>query len=314
MGYRKIIAFGDTSYVVSLPKDWVEKNGLKKGDVVNVIVDENVLKISSIEHKQDNSQSEININFDGNLKRLNSQILYAYINNYNVINLNGKDIYKILKDIREITKNFMYLDIIDQTSNNRVVLNSSVNLYDVSVHDTIRRMDRILVSMSEDVKNYLSGKEQDVSLSLDNKEENINKLCHLVFKTLKGGFNPSHRSILKLDLHDLFYYWELALFVEKVADQVKRIPRFTDFNVPNQLVMAFDAVMTQYQDAMKSNFVKDYELAVSVIAKKKQVYEKIESCLEGLDPKHIVYKERIRVINDYSGNLAKALLRLKVEK
>ena len=57
MGYRKIIAFGDTSYVVSLPKDWVEKNGLKKGDVVNVIVDENVLKISSIEHKQDNSQS-----------------------------------------------------------------------------------------------------------------------------------------------------------------------------------------------------------------------------------------------------------------
>ena len=39
MGYRKLIGFGDSSFVVSLPKDWVNKHGLKKGDGLIVDVD-----------------------------------------------------------------------------------------------------------------------------------------------------------------------------------------------------------------------------------------------------------------------------------
>ena len=36
--FRKLMAFGNSSYVVSVPKAWVEKNRLKKGDVL--VVDE----------------------------------------------------------------------------------------------------------------------------------------------------------------------------------------------------------------------------------------------------------------------------------
>ena len=36
--FRKLMAFGNSSFVVSVPKDWVVKNRLKKGDVL--IVDE----------------------------------------------------------------------------------------------------------------------------------------------------------------------------------------------------------------------------------------------------------------------------------
>ncbi len=34
MEYRKLISFGKSSFVVSLPKSWVTQNKMKKGDLV----------------------------------------------------------------------------------------------------------------------------------------------------------------------------------------------------------------------------------------------------------------------------------------
>ena len=34
MDFRRIIAFGKSSHVVSLPKSWLNENKLKKGDLV----------------------------------------------------------------------------------------------------------------------------------------------------------------------------------------------------------------------------------------------------------------------------------------
>ncbi len=311
MGYRKIIGFGDSSFIVSLPKGWVTKNGLKKGDVISVEEDGNQIKIIPSVLKQTSANNEIKINFDGNIKKLKSEVLYAYINNYNVINVLGDNIHKHLDSIKNITRDFMYLDIVDQTSHNKIVLNTSINLFDISIYDTLRRMDRIVLSMSEDVKEYLLGKNTKVDTLLDSKEENINKLCNLVFKTLKGGFNPNDRAILNLDINDIFYYWELALFMEKIADQLKRMPRYVKPNVPKELVDLFDKAMAQYSDAAKANFARDHKLAVSVISKKKLVYDDAEKLWTKLPANCVVVTEKIGTINNYSGNVAKALLRLK---
>ena len=45
MTYRKIIGFGGSSFVVSLPKEWINKYGLKKGDVVNIEEESDMLRI-----------------------------------------------------------------------------------------------------------------------------------------------------------------------------------------------------------------------------------------------------------------------------
>ena len=33
---RKLISFGKGSYIISMPKGWIEKNNLKKGDLISV--------------------------------------------------------------------------------------------------------------------------------------------------------------------------------------------------------------------------------------------------------------------------------------
>ena len=36
MEFRKLIEFGKSSYVISVPRQWVRENGLKKGDIISL--------------------------------------------------------------------------------------------------------------------------------------------------------------------------------------------------------------------------------------------------------------------------------------
>jgi phosphate uptake regulator len=38
MEQRKLIALGKSSYAITLPKDWVDRNSLEKGDFISVLM------------------------------------------------------------------------------------------------------------------------------------------------------------------------------------------------------------------------------------------------------------------------------------
>lgn len=313
MGFRKIIGFGGSSHVVSLPKDWVDKNGLKKGDVLSIEEEDSALKVSPVFLKQNKDVKTADIDFDGNLKRLKAQLIYAYMNNFAIIHINGKDLFKYLSDIRGISENLIALEIIQQTPQ-RIVLKDFLNVNDVSIHDTVRRMDRIVMSMAEDVKTYLLGKNIDLKNALEQKELDINRLSNLVFKTLKRGFNSSDRAILKLNLDDVFYYWELTLFVEKIGDQIKRIPRYLKPGVSAELIKGFDNAIEQYVTSMKANFTRDHELALDILTRKRDIYTNLDRLSNIIPAGSMPGLEKIKNINNYSGNIVKVFLKLGSKK
>ena len=73
MNVRKLIRFGKNSYVISLPKQWVDKTKLKKGDLISI--DETkeglVLKTNSAEVKEE--PKSIVINAENNAEK-NGQV------------------------------------------------------------------------------------------------------------------------------------------------------------------------------------------------------------------------------------------------
>ncbi len=315
MGYRKIIGFGDGSFVVSLPKEWVRSNGLKKGDTINLEEDSGIIRVSPITIKPSDNNSEIIVEFDGNIKKLKSEIIHAYIESYNQINVVGKKLFNHVDAIKEILDGLIALEVV-QKNQEKVILKDFLNIQDISVHDTVRRIDRIVMSMADDVKSYLDGTNVKVVDIIKQKEKDVNRLTNLVFKILRRCFNPSDRGVLKLSFGDILYYWEMCLFIEKTGDQLKLLPKNLKPNVELECKKIFDDAILQYANAMKSNFTKDYNLAISVLAYKKIIYEQAEELIEKL-PHGRGYGsalEKVRNINDYAGNLAKSLLRLKLER
>src|SRR3989338_5035573 len=104
---RKLISFGKGSYIVSMPKGWVEKNNLKKGDLISVSDDgfELVLSAGQQEKKLDNKEMDIDAK-GKDIEFLKAEIVSSYLNGYDTINIvfenNNKEVPKIKDIIRNL--------------------------------------------------------------------------------------------------------------------------------------------------------------------------------------------------------------------
>src|SRR3989344_3432259 len=177
--YRKIIKFGKSSYVVSLPTDWVKRNKLEKGD--SLFINENLnneLVFNPRPFEGRAGKKQITIHIDGKDKsRIKREIVSAYLNNYNIIKTEG-DTAKYGGYVRDAIKNLMALEIVEEI---------------------IRKIDTITKSMMLDVKT-IDGKGD--SENLMQRDEQINRLVYLIMRTMRFTLdNPgmaNKKNLLKM--------------------------------------------------------------------------------------------------------------------
>ena len=92
MEYRKLIAFGKSSYVISLPKAWIRQQKMKKGDLIYLEERENSLLLSS-KIQGSPEPKKITISVDNKkIPQIRREVNAAYIENYREIALVGKQL------------------------------------------------------------------------------------------------------------------------------------------------------------------------------------------------------------------------------
>src|SRR3989338_805964 len=95
MDVRKLISFGKNSFIISLQKSWIEKNKLKKGDLLSVHENSEglLLKTSSNPEMKGEEPRAIAINAEGkSLGTLKTAIVSAYLDNYSIIEVIFKEL------------------------------------------------------------------------------------------------------------------------------------------------------------------------------------------------------------------------------
>ena len=132
MESRNLIKFGNSSYVVSLPKKWVENNKLKKGD--SVFIEQNgnkelIIMPSIIEIKDIDKKITIDVN-DKDIELIKREMVSAYINNYKTIKLIAKDIREKRAGIKEIVNNLVAVEIIEE-NDKEIIISDFLNINDV---------------------------------------------------------------------------------------------------------------------------------------------------------------------------------------
>src|SRR3989344_7720301 len=274
MTYRKIIGFGDSSFVISLPKAWIEKNGLKKGELLDVEEKGHALNVVPHTLKPTKEVSEISIDFTGNLKDLKTRLLHAYVNNYHLINIKRTKIEEYAPAIRNVVDNFVGLDVVEQRDD-KLIVSDVLNISGVSVFNHLRRIDRLVLSMSEDVKQIFLNKE-DRTQALDQKDEDVNKISNLLFKVIRRAQNSNDMIILNLKINELFYYWDLIINLEEIGDHLKRIGREAKNGVSSELFDLFIKCMSAYENSMKAIYTKNRDMAVDIMVIRKIFYNSCE--------------------------------------
>jgi len=276
--FRKLISFGKSSYVISLPKNWIDKNKLLKGSLISVNEDMENLILSPKISEEKKEVKEIIINVDGkNFNQIRREIIPAYINNYHVINLVGKELKDKAAEVRDILHNLMALEIMEQTSE-RIVAKDFVNMEKVNIINLIRKMDIMARAMLEDLNFSTSIHYENIA----HRDEDVNRITFLLFRAIKFAMsNPNMMKEYKSTPVKLLGYWNIISAIEKISDEIKRVARLShevklQKEMKDELNDIVSDIKKSFTTIMKALYNEDKELAYKVSHSKKQVIKKCD--------------------------------------
>ena len=110
MDYRKLISFSKGSFVVTMPKSWIEKHNLKKGDTISIEEGSNELVFYAGEKVPEKEEKSIVISTENkSMERVRVEIVSAYLNNHNTIEIFSKTLENDAPFIKATIRNFVVI-------------------------------------------------------------------------------------------------------------------------------------------------------------------------------------------------------------
>jgi phosphate uptake regulator len=268
MDYRKLMSFSKGSYIVTMPKSWIEKNKLKKGDTISIEEGQSELVFHASQKDPARKDKEICIEW-GNKKVqvVRAEIVSAYLNNFNTIEIRASDIVQDSPIIKGIIRNLSGMEIIEQTSN-KIVAQDLIDVNSISILNIIRRMDVITRSLMNELMLCIEGKFD--SKRVLQGDLDVNRLYFLGYRVIKNIMdNPNLLRKLNLDVWEVANYRSVIIRIEEIADTQKRISRLVSNAMLKDEVLdgikdICNDIRKSYNDAMKAFYTKDRNLALEI--------------------------------------------------
>ncbi len=289
MEYRKLIKFGNSSFIVSLPKNWIERHKLKKGDPIHLDVNGNGELLIAPKLRESVKEKK-GITIDANNKDIfyiKREIVSAYINNYQNIVISGDNLMEKATGIREILNELVALEIMEQSST-RIAAKDFLDMDNISIQNIVRKIDMIARSTLYDVKTLAKQKKKSAEVAYS-RDKDINRLTILALRTIKYGINNSaFIKNNKLEPYEMLELHTVATHLEKIADEAKRIAKILDHFIEDhlhtneeqeyfeKLLSIFIDIETVYVNSMKAFYKKDRYLAYDIATKRSQTKKEID--------------------------------------
>jgi len=272
LGTRKLIKFGTNSHVISIPKNWLETNKLKKGDELFVKMKPN--EISFLVKESTNPRKIERINCDKiNVWSMETKIISSYKANYDTIIFEGKELQKYAKEIKNILQRLPGIEIIEQSSN-KIIAKDLIDINQITVSSMINRMDMLARSMFQDLVKDNPVKQ----LILKERDKELNRLNYLLTRTLRMAIEtPIIASKLKTSTLEAYHVEKINWVLEKIGDYLKRIAGDIQRAKKDEkmIVLNLKDVYQKYLGTMKAYYKKDKETAVNIESRIRQSLKQI---------------------------------------
>lgn len=254
MEQRKLIKLGNSSFAIALPKDWIEKAGLKKGDDIFLERNGNG-ELAVMPNFKEVIQKKIEINTDNNDENsIKKNIRAAYIRGYNLIELKGSALNN--KFIKKVIEDYPSFEVVE-SDDKKVVLKDFFDIKEAKFENFVRRIDNDLREMFFTIVGELKKKRADHEIlkEINEIDKSINKfyfLCSRIF--IKGIDNPSVLNLLKMNGNRLFSNWWISFNLESIGDNLKYA-----FELINKLSLDKKEGVNDIIVKLQKNYIKSME-------------------------------------------------------
>ncbi len=225
---RKAIEMGKGTILISLPKEWVKKNGIKKGATISVEeISARKLLVSPYERKGDEPK-QIAIDYPGeDVSQVTNDLTGAYLLGFDVIKVVGSKV--ISREDRAAIKSaigrLVGLEIMDEDSK-RITMQFLLEPTVIVPEKIVLRMSGLLDGMLKDMAEALAKGDAKLLALAGERDDEVDRLYFLLVRATRAAIvRPEMAEGYGLSPVDLLDYRVLASFMESIGDAVTDLSR-----------------------------------------------------------------------------------------
>lgn len=278
MEQRKIMSLGKSSLVISLPKQWVQLNNLKHGDVVSVAVnrDRSLIIYPTLKGGEEESTITLQVNYGEDAASITRKIIACYLNGYSYIKLISEKFFSVQqqKAIRNIAQ-MLYLRILEADTR-EVQMATLIDESKASIEVAVSRIHKISSSMVKDAFEALKRQDASLARSVYTLDDEVDHFTFFLLRLLRmAASNSFLANQLSLEAVDCLDYQTLIHRIEQIADQASGIAQhiimfegrhksISDLLLERMASAGYDA-LSLYEKGVNAFFEKDVKLANEVL-------------------------------------------------
>jgi phosphate uptake regulator len=335
---RRVQLTGRGSYVVSIPKHWVEQMEMKKGGRVEFIEQrgEGLLLTPFGQTKPEDGESrcEILIPPEATPDGVARRIISLYVAGYSTIQVNSKsgNLSASIRDsIRDIARRKLVGTELVNESSKSATLQVLLSLPQLLVPDVLRRMTSIMNSMQQDATHAIATSDRELANQVIKIDDEMDRFSLYIIRQLKWAVQhpPLLERIGLTSPVECLGYRIITKTIERSADHATKVAENSLLiqHTVKSIILKDINLLSQssskmMEAAIQALFVRDYQLAESVLIDREKI-----SALEAKLVEHLLKEkmpaselsalrlisESLRRIGEYATDIAEVVLNLTVQ-
>ncbi len=284
---RKIQLTGGSTYIVSLPKSWVQQMGLERGSLVSIRRNDDMsllIQSKGLERGEGARRAIIGVSAGDVSESVVRRMVSAYLVGYNIIQVKNSD-GRIGSEQRFAMKDFTRKKLVGteilSDLPDELTLQVLLSYSDLSVKDALRRMGIIASSMHSEALATLGADEARLARDIIAMDDEVDRFSLYIIRLLKVAVSDNlvlRESGLRSPRECLGYRL-ITKSVERMADHAVKIAEnslaLTLASLKREVVEEIGALSSSalgvFEEAVESLFDEDYSAADGVLRRAEKI-------------------------------------------
>ena len=295
---RKLQLTGGSTYIVSLPKGWVERMGLGKGSNVSITQMDDVtlrLKPEGVGREEEPRRAVIVVSDEISPENVVRRVISAYLIGYGMIHIRNPvkriDLAQKLA-VKDFTRKKLIGTEILSDLPQELTLQVLLSRSELSVTDALRRMSVIAASMHREAVIALGSDDSQLAREIVALDDEVDRFGLYIIRLLKAAaVDPySMREIGLTSAREGLGYRLITKSVERMADHAVNIAQnslaLTLSGLGDELMGGLrplsDEAVGVFEDSIEALFDWSYASAEGVIGRAERIRGEEEAVVRGI--------------------------------
>jgi len=322
---RKMQLSGGSTYIISLPKNWIDELKIKVGENITMVKNSNQSLTLFSDHRDNKTKEKVAI-IPSSQKEpgdaIKRKIIAVYLAGYKIIKIQTKGMRiptEHSKSIRELVRTSMIGTEIVESSSESILIQVLTRLPDLSFDTALKRMSLMANNMIKEATEAFVEADIVHSEEVITMDDEVDRFGLYMRRNLALAVG-NERSLQEIGLQkpsDCLAYRSIVTRIERIADHASLIAKKTKFlenkidsKTLNSIKVLSEKSLEVFENSIKAVEEHDFEKAENVAEKvreiideEKQIMKKIKDSDKNATTIKFVLED-LRRISEYSGDIA----------